>query len=223
MVQADVTVFAKTLPDAPLPANIDTPQRANGTPSFGMRSAPKYAGVIEPEYSARPWHAADKIAYTGREIFSLAFPINSIVSAGISHGLNSDPLYGTNREAFAQRVGAAGARGASQIVFSDAILATVFHEDPRYYAMGSQHRILARVVYASTRVLITHSDTGHNTINFKELLGYGGSAALTQMYYPGKSSNTQTILTTYGASLGGLAIQYELREFCRFLVRKQPK
>jgi hypothetical protein len=118
-------------------------------------------------------------------------------------------------------VGAAGARQASQIVFSNAILDPLFHEDPRYYVLGSEHRILARIGYAASRVLIARTDRGGRTINFAGLGGYGGSAALTQLYYPARSRDRDTMFKTFGSSLGGFAIDNEILEFCRFLVPGQ--
>ena len=185
-------------------------------------SAPKYANVIEPEYQQAGLTGLSKSAYALHELFSDQFPVEVVISAGISHGANSDPLYGKDRNAFAQRVGAAGARQASQIVFSEAFMAPLLHEDPRYYVMGSGHSMFKRVGYAATRVLFTRTDSGRTTPNLALLAGYGGSAALTQLYYPVRSRDTTAVLSGYGLSLGGRAIGYELAEFFRFFGSKQP-
>ena len=185
--------------------------------------APRYAATIEPAYQAKTLNAGAKTIFTANELFSLHFAAGAILAAAYSQGVESDPKYGTNSEAFAKRIGAAGARGASQIIFSDALLSPVFHEDPRYYVLGSTHRALPRALYAASRVLIVRKDNGHQTINLSQLLGYGSSAALTQLYYPVGSRSYKTTLSGYGESLGGLAIQNELDEFVRFLVRHQPR
>ena len=112
-----------------------------------------------------------------------------------------------------KKVGAAGARGASQIIFSDGILAPVLHEDPRYYVLGQTHSVSQRFVYAATRVFVTRNDRGANTLNVSTLAGYGGSAALTQLYYPTGNRGSRAMLSAYGSFLAGLAIQNELQEF----------
>lgn len=167
-----------SLPRAPLPATSVDPSPSAADPR--VLSAPKYASTIEAHYRALRLIVAGKFAVAGSELFSLEFPVGAIAATGLSHGLAPDPKYGTNSEGFVKRVGAAGARDSSQIVFSHAILAPLLHQDPRYYLMGPDHRVFARVAYAATRVLIGKTDGGHRTINFAELLGYGGSAALTR-------------------------------------------
>jgi hypothetical protein len=211
------------LPDMPLPpaAEGDGGNKIRVTHAslpFRIELAPKYAAAIEPDRQARSLGAAGKIVFAGSAILSIKFPITVIAAAGLSHGLDTDPKYGTNREAFAKRVGAAGARQASQIVFSDVVLAPLFEEDPRYYVMGSHHRTLYRIAYAATRVLVTRTDRGSRTINFAALGGYGGSAALTQLYYPARSRSRETMFDTFGTSLAGFAIDNEIREFFRFLI-----
>ena len=220
------------LPDAPstslglgdVPTALSYASETAATRRIPVRliSAPKYANVIEPEYQSQRLHGFSKSAYGMRELFSYHYPVAVLISAGLSHGADSDPLYGKDRNAFAQRVGAAGARQASQIVFSDVVMAPLLHEDPRYYVMGSGHSMFKRAGYAATRVLITHTDSGRTTPNLALLAGYGGSAALTQLYYPARSRDMNTVLSGYGLSLGGRAIGYELAEFFRFFGSNQP-
>jgi hypothetical protein len=188
-----------------------------------FRFAPKYALAIEPGYQARPLGAGAKIVYSAHEIVSAYYLVGVLVSGGFSQLNKDDPEYGSDRQAFAQRIGAAGAQHASEIVFSSAIVAPIFREDPRYHVMGPGHSLFRRFAYAATRPLVTRTDEGSHTVNFAVLAGYGGSAALTQLYYPARSRNTDTILSEYGLSLSGRAIQCEIAEFFRFVVRGQPR
>ncbi|MDE1177529.1 MAG: hypothetical protein PW789_13140 [Edaphobacter sp.] len=215
---------AMVLPDAPVPVSSreeeGNPEQA--TP-IRLHLTRHYAPVIEPEYQASGLKGKDKVIYATREIFSYAYPIGTVLAGGLSQGFNADPLFGKDKEGFAQRVGAAGARQASQLIFSDGILAPVLHEDPRYYVLGPGHSLMKRISYAATRVLITRTDGGRSTLNVSTLVGYGGASALTQLYYPVRSRGRETTLSGYGLSLGGKAIGYELAEFCRFFIRSQPK
>jgi hypothetical protein len=112
-------VNSESLPDAPLPNNLRE-ENASGQANYRLL-APKYADTIEPGYESVRLSPIGKVRLAGGELFSIEFPVEVVLAAGLSHGLNSDPKYGTNSEAFAKRVGAAGARDASQIILSDAI------------------------------------------------------------------------------------------------------
>jgi hypothetical protein len=213
------------LPDAPsvAPSAFSAVVTQSAVCQGGERCAPKYDNTIEPEYQGQSLGTTGKIAVAARQLISPQYAVGALIAAGLSQGLDSNPKYGSSSEAFAQRFGAAAARGASQIVFSKGILAPILHEDTRYYVLGPDHRVPSRILYAVSRIVITRSDSGHETLNVANLAGYGGSAALTQLYYPPGSRNASAILRGYGLSLGGLAIQDEIAEFVRLLARGQPR
>jgi hypothetical protein len=136
-----------------------------------------------------------------------------ILSAGYSHVTNGSPNYGTNSEAFGQRFGASVARDISEGVFSDSIMASVLHEDPRYYKMGRGHSFVKRVVYAGTRPLIGRTDGGRTTLNFALLTGTLGGAVLTNAYYPQINRGFTETAETFGTSIGGDALGFVVSEF----------
>ena len=103
------------------------------------------------------------------------------LSAGWSHLIDSSPNYGTNGKAFAQRLGAAAALNSSKEIFSDSILATAFHQDPRYYQLGRSHKLINRAVYAGTRPIIGRTDSGKTIPNYAFILG---QAALLRLRWP---------------------------------------
>jgi hypothetical protein len=135
------------------------------------------------------------------------------ISAGYSHVTNGSPNYGTDTGAFGQRLGASVARGTSQNLFTEGVLASILHEDPRYYQMGSTQPFLKRLVYAGTRPLISRTDGGRRTPNIALLGGYLGAAALTKVYYPPLNQGFSQTLQTYGGSLGGAALGFVVNEF----------
>jgi hypothetical protein len=198
-------------------------QRANRLAPFPVRYAPKYADIIEPEYKPQSLNGGEKFFLSIREIVSYHYPLSVVVAAGLSQGLDSNPKYGQDSEAFAQRVGAAAARQASQAIFSDGILAPLLHEDPRYYVLGSGHGFFSRAIYAADRVVITRTYGGKERLNISEIAGYAASAGLTQAYYPPRSQDAGTVLTTWGVGLAGSAVRNEIVEFLRFFVPRQPR
>jgi len=91
-------------------------------------------------------------------------------------------------------------------------LPTVFHQDERYYAMGSGP-IWKRGVYAASRVFITPDYHGHNSFNFSELLGRGMAQGISAAYYPSGSRTAGALAEKFGYAIGRDALTAVFREF----------
>ena len=181
-----------------------------------LRTAPMGSPTditVLPGQTAPHQTVRDKMVGSVKDSVSPFTFMGEIISAGYSHVTNGSPNYGTDAPAFGQRVGAAIARGTSQNLFSEGVLASVLHEDPRYYQMGSGQNFFKRVVYAGTRPIITRTDSGHLTPNLALLGGYLGAAALTKTYYPDVNQGFNQTLQTYGGSIGGAALGFVVTEF----------
>jgi hypothetical protein len=168
---------------------------------------------IEPGQQAPKINTGDKILIGLRYSVSPFSATGWVVSAEYSLLINGSPNYGTNGKAYAQRLGAAAARNGSQAIFTDAIMAPVMHEDPRYYIMGPGHNVFKRAGYAITRPLITRTDDGRTTVNFALLAGNLAGSALTQAYYPPVNRGFSQTMQTFGNSLGGSALGFAVIEF----------
>ena len=155
----------------------------------------------------------DKLVGSLRDSVSPFSIAGEVISASYSQGVDSSPNYGRDFGAFGERVGASVARGTSQNIFSEGVLAAVLHEDPRYYQLGSKQNFFKRVVYAGTRPVIGRTDGGHSTINLSILGGYLGAAALAQTYYPERNQGLSNVMQTWGTGIGGNAIGDEVTEF----------
>ena len=175
--------------------------------------APKYAGIILEGQTTTPLTGGQKVVYGFRDAFSLFSFVGFTVSAGYSHVTDSQPHYGTNSTAFGKREGAAALRSTVQSLSTDAVFAPLFRDDPRYYALGVGHSFIHRFLYAGTRVLVTRTDSGHNTVNAPLLLGYGVASGLNNLYYPDRDTGLKPTLTGYAGSLGGAALGMEVNEF----------
>jgi len=75
----------------------------------------------------------------------------STFNAAFSQVTNTDPKYGVDSVAFGKRFGASIADIVSQNFFGDFVVASVFHEDPRYFRMGERHSLKYRAGYAISR------------------------------------------------------------------------
>jgi hypothetical protein len=205
------------LPDAPGAAAPVAPPgsdlRSNNSPSTTTNTSA--SSLPEASHTNRyplPGQAApvltshDKVVMGLQGAFSPYAAIGWIASAGYEQMTNSTPNYGSDRGAFGQRLGASAIRAVSEDVLADSVLAPAFHEDPRYYRLGPGHNILARVVYAASRALITRSDSGRTVPNFSQIGGNLVGAVLTNAYYPQSNRNAKTTLETFGGSIGGTAL-----------------
>ena len=165
-------------------------------------------GQIGPHQTAK-----DKLLGSVRDAISPFSLAGEVISAGYSQGINSSPNYGKDLGAFGQRVGASVARGTSQNLFSEGVMASLLHEDPRFYQLGSKQNFFKRVLYAGSRPLIGRTDSGRTTPNFATLSGYLGAAALAQAYYPPPNQGVTEVMQTWGTGIGGAALGDEVTEF----------
>ena len=178
-----------------------------------QRAAHHFDKVIQPGQTAQRLSIPDKVLLGFRENATLTSVGGWVLSATYEQIVNSSPNYGQTGKGYAQRLGAAAARNVSENVFSDSIIAPILHEDPRFYRMGPGHNFIKRLVYSGTRGLITKTDGGRQTINFANIGGDLGGAAVTQLYYPPLNRNFTQVMSTWGSSIGGDAVGYVLNEF----------
>jgi hypothetical protein len=179
----------------------------------GYQVAPIHRKYIMPDMRAQTITAGDKVIIGLQGTYSAMNFGGMIVAAGYQQLRNGQPNYGTDRGAFGERLGAAGIRDTSQGVFTDSVFAPLLHEDPRYYVEGKQYGVFHRALYAVTRPVITRTDSGRQTINGAELLGYAAATALNNAYYPSSNRNVRDNAEAYASSIGGSALSFLLVEF----------
>ena len=169
--------------------------------------------TVFPGDIADPTTVHDKVASGLKNSVSLFSATGWLASAGWKQLTDGSPNYGTDSGAFGQRLGAAAIHGISNGVFSNSLFASIFHEDPRYYVMGSGHPFLKRLVYAGSRSIITRTDSGHSTPNLALFAGNGAGSALTVTYFPAKNTTFGEVAQTFGSSIGGSALGFVVDEF----------
>lgn len=220
---AAVELPSAPLPDAPsvvaLPSAPETGSAAETlAPSGG--EARKYHRTVKPDQQAPTLSAGDKMKLSVVNQVSLASLAGNLLSAGYGQLADSRPHYGVDKGAFGQRLGAASLKGLTQSVFSYGIYASAFHDDPRYYVMGSGHSFGKRVVYAGTRVIVARKDSGSAAVNWPRLAGITSAAALANAYYPERDRSVSKTATSTLTSIGTSAAADELNEFLGDILRK---
>lgn len=177
-----------------------------------MHYAPRLARYIQPDELTRTLSAKEKLELSGHEQIQPYSLSTQLMAAGWEHLLDSNPKYGSDSAGFGERLGAASIRQNSAALLSDGFFPAILHQDPRYYRKGSG-KILDRIIYSATRVVITRMDNGNPALNYSRLFGGAGAYALTMTYYPAVSAKWAETTEGYGISLLTGALGNQLHEF----------
>lgn len=200
---------------AHLPAQ-NPPSDSNVTPASNGRILgviPNFLTVNDPQQNIPQLTVKQKFALFYKETADPFTVVAAAAGAGLSEAPNDDPKYGQGGGAYADRFGAAVADIATQNFFQDALLASVLHEDPRYFRRGPQFPFLYRVRYSMTRVVITRTDAGKPSFNYSGIGGMALGIALSNAYYPSRSVNGAEVAMRFGTSLAASAFGNILPEF----------
>ena len=160
-------------------------------------------GVIPNFYVTYDKHPAP---LTSKLKFQLAFralmdPV-TIAGFGINAGIYQAadyPSYGQGAAAYGKRLGATFAGGYAKIMFGDAVLASLLHQDPRYIYQGTG-TTKSRLKHAIGSAFIARGDNGQREINWSDLGGDLAVGALQNTYYPSQDRGAGLVLR--GALIG---------------------
>ncbi|MGA2963221.1 MAG: hypothetical protein ABSD96_16195 [Candidatus Korobacteraceae bacterium] len=138
------------------------------------------------------------------------------VASGLSAGLNQaeDNFagYGQGAQGYAKRFGAAYADQFDGLLWGNAILPILLHEDPRYFRKGSGS-FKKRFFYAISTTVITKNDNGTRGPNYANVLGNFVSGGISNAYYPasdrGLGLTVQNALTvTAEGAIGAIFVEF---------------
>jgi len=174
---------------------------------------PNYETVSDPYQKVSALTVKQKFRLFAKETFDPFTAASAAAGAAISQTDNDDPKYGYGGRAYAQRFGAAVADITSQNFFQDAVLASLLHEDPRYFRIGPEFSFWHRVGHAISRVAVTRADSGKTTFNYSGILGMGMGIGLSNVYYPAASVTGTETAKRFGTSLAASALYNILPEF----------
>ena len=160
-----------------------------------------------------PMTIADKWANFDHETIAPFTLAAGAFNAAVSQVTRSAPLYGRHWSAYPKRFGASVGDIVSQNFFADFLLASAFHEDPRYHRKGPSRRLWPRIGYAISRSIVTRADSGDPTFNWSNVLGTAMSAGLSNAYYPSVSRTVAASATNWGTSMVGTGLVNLLPEF----------
>jgi len=174
---------------------------------------PNFQTVNDPTAPYKPLRVRDKWGLFVKESVDPYSFGSAAAGAALSQWHNMAPKYGNGVGPYFERFGAAQADMTTQNLFSDAILASLLHEDPRYFRMGPERRIIYRVIYALSRVAIIRRDSGKDGFSFSGLGGTALGIALSNAYYPPSSVSGSEVESRFATSLAASSLGNLLPEF----------
>jgi hypothetical protein len=102
--------------------------------------------------------------------------------AGLSQLQGSDnSIYGQGVKGFAHRYGISYADQVVGNLFPEAVIPSLFHEDPRYFRKG-EGSVASRFAYAVSRIFVCKTDSGKTAFNAPEIVG-NSVASITALSY----------------------------------------
>lgn len=193
-----------------LAAAAQTPPAGGSKRIFGL--IPNYKTMPSLKAPVERMTVRDKFALAARDSFDpMAFVVAGMY-AGVGQVARQNESWGLGARGYMKRYGAAAADQISGTFFQEAIVPSLFHQDPRYYrqAEGSFGR---RFRYALSRTLLIRSDAGKTQFNAPEFLGNAMQFALSVAYYPPESRTAAEVGTKYAAQIASDAFFNVLKEF----------
>ena len=122
------------------------------------------------------------------------------------------PGYRQGAAGYGQRLGATFAGGYSKILIGDAILPSLFHQDPRYFYQGTG-TTKSRLLHALSTPFITRGDDGRKEFNYSNILGDLASGAIANAYYPSQDRGAGLVARSALIGVGGRMALGVVQEF----------
>jgi hypothetical protein len=114
--------------------------------------------------------------------------------ASYDQATDSFPEYGQGMEGYAKRYGAAWGDAFIGNFFGNAVLPSLWHEDPRYFQMGTGP-VARRALWAATSTVWCRRDNGGWGPNYANLIGNLIGSAIANVYYPASERTAADTVT----------------------------
>ena len=184
---------SSSLPDAPQAASSSASAPAT-TPASGDASLdgkqtkrilwiiPNFRSV-SADAKLPPETVKEKFLGATQDSFDYSAFIYVGLLAGISQAQDSFPEFHQGAAGYGRYYWHTWVDQTDENYWTEFILPATFHQDPRYYTLGSGG-IFKRTGYAFSRAFITRTDSGNETVNISEIVGAGAAAGISNLYYP---------------------------------------
>jgi hypothetical protein len=190
------------VPDAPSPSVKSRTTQGNNPVQSSMAFLQRKS-VFFPDLATNtgPLDRWQKFKLAANNSVSLATISAALLGSAYGQAINSPARYYQGGEGYAKRFGADMARSASANLFGTFLIASVLHEDPRFY-VKKHYTFKQSLKYAAERIVVTRSDSGERVVNFADTLGPLAGEALADTYYPEGNRGVSSTFIRYGSDLG---------------------
>lgn len=210
-------------PNPPLPG-VASPKTLSPCEESPQTESKRIFGIV-PNYRTSPC-LQNYIPLTTREKFKIAsqdsFDRGTLALAAAFAGeaqlTDSNPAFGHGAAGYARYLGTSFGDFVIGDYMTEAILPSVFHQDPRYFrkSIGSGW---SRFGYACEQVFVTHNDSGKRAFNYSEIAGNSAAVAISTAYYA-NNRDAQDASVKLVSQLGVDIAANILKEFWPDLNRK---
>jgi hypothetical protein len=172
----------------PTDGKSSSPNAANPDVEYGKQNkrilgiVPNFRAVSANTYLP-PMSFKSKLWLATQDSFDYSNFIFVGALAGLDMASKSQPTFGQGAEGYGKYYWHVFADTGIENYMAEAIVPEVTREDPRYYTLG-KGGFPKRTVYALGRLFITRTNSGNSTFNFSEIVGAGGAAGISNLYYP---------------------------------------
>ncbi len=179
-------------------------------------------GVIPNFYVT---YAPDPVALSRKQKFELAWrsSVDPVTFAGIifiaafQQAGDSYPQWGQGWGAYGERYGAFYANVVTGTFLGDAILPSLFKQDPRYFYKGTGSK-RSRLLHALSTPFICPGDNGHIQPNYSYVIGSMAAGGISTLYYPTNNRSAAGLAVENGlvrmaeSSISGVAQEFIIRK-----------
>jgi hypothetical protein len=169
-------------------------------------------GAVSANTQLPPLSVKGKFWLATEDTFDYSSFIWTGILSGQEFGSKTYPEFGQGMAGYGRYYYHIFIDGISGAYFTEAIVPSITHEDPRYYTLG-HGGFFRRTAYALSRVVITKSDSGSTTFNWSEVGGNALEAGLSNAYYPAQERGGRQTLINWGAQLESAALNNIAKEF----------
>ena len=138
--------------------------------------------------------------------------IGAAWNAGTAQMSHDDKAYRMGAAGYGKRYSAAVTDNVTSAFFSTFLYPSLFHQDPRYYRLGSGG-MKARLAHALVHRFVALSDSGNRMPNYSEWFGTVSSTAVSNLYHPGNLRGFGPSASRVGFSVANDVAWDVLREF----------
>ena len=177
--------------------------------------APNFYVTYVPD--AAPLNTRQKFQLASRSVSDPITILGVGALAGVQQATNDYGGLGQEAGGYGKRFSVAYAGLVTGSFINDAVLASLFKQDPRYFYQGTG-TTGSRLEHALSHAILRKGDNGHWQPNYSGMIGSFATAGITSFYYPESDRNGALVVQNAlvgiaGRAVGGVFQEFVLRKF----------